>query len=161
MQNDAPSRIRLVVDNDAPLRLARAAELAFPDGGMTASGLRKEAAKGRLVIERIANKDYTTLAATADMRAACRIADPKPSRARRRAKLRCARLVAFERETADQRPKTGLLSRSGPERLEPVPRFAAKSLICLVGVRGFEPPTPSSRTMCATRLRYTPTSRPI
>jgi hypothetical protein len=31
----------------------------------------------------------------------------------------------------------------------------------LVGVRGFEPPTPSSRTMCATRLRYTPTPRPI
>ena len=28
----------------------------------------------------------------------------------------------------------------------------------MVGVRGFEPPTPSSRTMCATRLRYTPTS---
>jgi hypothetical protein len=31
----------------------------------------------------------------------------------------------------------------------------------LVGVRGFEPPTPSSRTMCATRLRYTPIPRPI
>ena len=30
-------------------------------------------------------------------------------------------------------------------------------LILLVGVRGFEPPTPSSRTRCATRLRYTPT----
>ena len=28
----------------------------------------------------------------------------------------------------------------------------------LVGVRGFEPPTPSSRTRCATRLRYTPTA---
>ena len=27
----------------------------------------------------------------------------------------------------------------------------------LVGVRGFEPPTPSSRRKCATRLRYTPT----
>ncbi len=26
----------------------------------------------------------------------------------------------------------------------------------LVGVRGFEPPTPASRTQCATRLRYTP-----
>lgn len=25
-----------------------------------------------------------------------------------------------------------------------------------IGVRGFEPPTPSSRTKCATRLRYTP-----
>jgi hypothetical protein len=27
----------------------------------------------------------------------------------------------------------------------------------LVGVAGFEPATPSSRTRCATRLRYTPT----
>src|SRR5271157_3146184 len=27
----------------------------------------------------------------------------------------------------------------------------------MVGVRGFEPPAPSSRTRCATRLRYTPT----
>jgi hypothetical protein len=26
----------------------------------------------------------------------------------------------------------------------------------MVGVRGFEPPAPSSRTRCATRLRYTP-----
>ena len=35
----------------------------------------------------------------------------------------------------------------------------------LVGVRGFEPPAPSSRTRCATRLRYTPRaaglSRPL
>ena len=28
----------------------------------------------------------------------------------------------------------------------------------MVGVRGFEPPTPSSRTRCATSLRYTPTN---
>jgi hypothetical protein len=28
----------------------------------------------------------------------------------------------------------------------------------LVGMRGFEPPTPSSRTKCATRLRYIPKS---
>ena len=26
----------------------------------------------------------------------------------------------------------------------------------LVGARGFEPPTPASRTRCATRLRYAP-----
>ncbi len=32
-----------------------------------------------------------------------------------------------------------------------------KWLILLVGMRGFEPPTPSSRTKCATRLRYIPT----
>ena len=27
----------------------------------------------------------------------------------------------------------------------------------LVGARGFEPPTPASRTQCATGLRYAPT----
>ena len=31
-----------------------------------------------------------------------------------------------------------------------------KSLILLVGARGFEPPTPASRTRCATGLRYAP-----
>ena len=31
-----------------------------------------------------------------------------------------------------------------------------KSLIVLVGARGFEPPTPASRTRCATGLRYAP-----
>jgi hypothetical protein len=33
---------------DAPLRLGIAARLAYPDGSMTASGLRKEAGRGRL-----------------------------------------------------------------------------------------------------------------
>ncbi len=28
----------------------------------------------------------------------------------------------------------------------------------LVGARGFEPPTPASRTRCATELRYAPTT---
>jgi len=50
------------IGDDQPLRLAVAAALAFPDGSMTASGLRREAARGRLVVERIAGKDYTTLA---------------------------------------------------------------------------------------------------
>ncbi len=45
---------------DTPLRLDIAAALAYPDGSMTASGLRREAKRGRLVIERIAGKDYTT-----------------------------------------------------------------------------------------------------
>ncbi len=30
-------------------------------------------------------------------------------------------------------------------------------LVLLVGVRGFEPPTPASRRQCSTRLSYTPT----
>jgi hypothetical protein len=47
--------------------------LAFPDGSMTASGLRREAARGRLVIERVAGKDFTTLANTERMRELCRV----------------------------------------------------------------------------------------
>jgi hypothetical protein len=40
---------------------------------MTASGLRREAARGRLVVERIAGKDYTTLANIERMRELCRV----------------------------------------------------------------------------------------
>ncbi|WP_249155454.1 excisionase [Bradyrhizobium japonicum] len=58
---------------DAPLRLSVAAKLAFPDGSMTASGLRREAARGRLELERIAGKDYTTLDAIGRMRKLCRV----------------------------------------------------------------------------------------
>jgi hypothetical protein len=60
------------VSSTAPLRLAVAAKLAFPAGGLTAAGLRREAAKGRLAIERIAGKDYTTLVDIEEMRALCR-----------------------------------------------------------------------------------------
>jgi hypothetical protein len=67
------SPLTLTVDNDAPMRLAHAVKIAFPHGGMTVAGLRKEAARGRLVIERIAGKDFTTIAAIADMRSACRL----------------------------------------------------------------------------------------
>src|ERR1700730_476228 len=57
---------------DAPLRLEIAATLAFPDGSMTAAGLRREGARGRLVIERIAGKDFTTLRHIEEMRKKCR-----------------------------------------------------------------------------------------
>src|ERR1700730_8943939 len=57
----------------SPLRLSVAAALAFPDGSMTASGLRREGARGRLVIERIAGKDYTTVANIERMRELCRV----------------------------------------------------------------------------------------
>ena len=48
-----------VIAPDTPLRLKVAAEIAFPCGGMTVSGLRREATRGRLVIEVIAGKQYT------------------------------------------------------------------------------------------------------
>jgi hypothetical protein len=61
------------IDRDVPLRLHIAAALAYPDGTMTASGLRNEAQKGRLVIERTAGKDYVTMAEIELMRKRCRV----------------------------------------------------------------------------------------
>ena len=56
-----------------PIRVTVAAKIAFPDGSMTASGLRREARRGNLVIERVAGRDYTTLERIAAMREKCRI----------------------------------------------------------------------------------------
>jgi hypothetical protein len=60
------------ITNDTPLRLADALKIAFPMGGMTLSGLRKEVARGRLAVEVIAGKQFTTLAAIEEMRRLCR-----------------------------------------------------------------------------------------
>jgi hypothetical protein len=57
---------------DDPLRLKDAVRIAFPFGGMTVSGLRREAVKGILVLERYANKDFVTLNAIIEMRKRCR-----------------------------------------------------------------------------------------
>src|SRR5712672_3288875 len=66
------------IDPDTPLRLGIAAAVAFPDGSMTASGLRRESTRGRLIIERIAGKDFTTLANIERMRQLCRVPEKAP-----------------------------------------------------------------------------------
>src|SRR5450759_956226 len=71
MQKCLPSRESITADT--PLRLSVAAALAYPDGSMTANGLRREANRGRLAIERTAGKDYTTLANINRMRELCRV----------------------------------------------------------------------------------------
>jgi hypothetical protein len=76
-----------------PLRLSIAAKLAFPDGSMKASGLRKEAKRGRLDIERIAGRDYVTLESIERMREKCRV-EPKPS-----ASISASESVRQERES--------------------------------------------------------------
>ena len=63
---------RSAVSVDTPLRLAAAAALAFPDGSMTVSGLRRERDAGRLETWITAGKEYTSLAATAEMTRRCR-----------------------------------------------------------------------------------------
>ena len=61
------------LSEDTPLRLDVAAVLAIPEGSMTARGLRMEASKGSLALERIAGKYYTTLRDIREMRALCRL----------------------------------------------------------------------------------------
>jgi hypothetical protein len=67
----------MILGHDTPLRLDDAAKIAFPDGGMTASGLRREAKRGRLVIERVAGKDYTTLNHIKRMRELCHVSQAR------------------------------------------------------------------------------------
>jgi hypothetical protein len=58
---------------DTPLRLDTAAKMGFPDGGMSPAGLRRESKRGRLVIFRVAGKDYTTLKHIGEMVEQCRV----------------------------------------------------------------------------------------
>jgi len=72
--SDQPRSLSLAeVEDDAPIRLTEAARRCFPDGSMTAAGLRRLADKGLLVIERINRRDYTTLRAIKEMREQCRV----------------------------------------------------------------------------------------
>ncbi|MDQ0317347.1 excisionase [Amorphus orientalis] len=61
-------------DPDAPVRLADILPLAFPHGGMTVNGLRREARRGNLTLLRIAGKDFTTIAYIGEMMEKCRVA---------------------------------------------------------------------------------------
>src|SRR5690242_13251714 len=96
------------ITDKTPLRLDLAAKLAFPGGGMTARGLRRECARGRLVIERIAGKDFTTLASIERMRELCRV-NPKerdsgfsPSSETRTARSGSGQCGSFATERARQ-----------------------------------------------------------
>jgi hypothetical protein len=59
-------------DLDTLLRLEDAIKFAFPFGGMTVSGLRRERDRDNLVIVKMANKDFTTLRDIQQMREKCR-----------------------------------------------------------------------------------------
>jgi len=68
------------VTDDTPLRLDEAARLAFPDGSISGAALRRAGRAGKLAIERIAGKDYTTLAHIRAMRERCRVVRAPPDR---------------------------------------------------------------------------------
>jgi hypothetical protein len=59
--------------DDIPYRLPDIIPLAYPHGGMTLTGLRREIARGNLVVEKTAGKFFVTLRAINEMRAKCRV----------------------------------------------------------------------------------------
>jgi len=64
---------------DDPVPLGLAPKLFFPAGGVTIRSLRTEISKGRLVVERIAGKDYVTKRAIKQMRNKCRVQPKAPA----------------------------------------------------------------------------------
>ncbi|MDX0485263.1 excisionase [Sinorhizobium medicae] len=91
-------------DPNAPMRLKDIILIAFPHGGITPAGLRREAKRGRLKLMRIAGKDFTTLTAIEDMQRLC-VVEPDRSEAplhpddRGKAALAAARAIAHELRT--------------------------------------------------------------
>src|SRR5271169_6901194 len=67
-------RLTLTVDNDKPLRLG----VVAAQFGLTAAALRAESKRGRLVISRVAGKDWTSVAEVQRMFGLCR-STPKES----------------------------------------------------------------------------------
>lgn len=67
-----------LIGADTPMRLEDAVKYAFPLGGMTVAGLRKEIERGNLVVEKIANKHFTTLDNIKRMREKCRSKEKVP-----------------------------------------------------------------------------------
>lgn len=94
-------------NDTTPLRLRAAIEKAFPQGGMTVSGLRREAHRGRLAVEQIAGKDFTSLKAIAEMRKLCLI------------KPKAITPVVTERANEEQ---AGALAKLARLRRSPPPR---------------------------------------
>lgn len=113
-----------------PLRLEVAAQIAFPDGTMAASGLRREREKGRLITEIIAGKEFTTLAEIESMREKCRVQAMAPSprsevRAARTFKTEDANVARAAARASLQKLRDG--SRGGP--MSDAPQAATKAIL--------------------------------
>jgi hypothetical protein len=110
------------IGHDTPLRLDVAAKIAFPRGGMTITGLRREAKRGRLVIERVAGKDFTTLNHIARMRTQCQL---QPS------------LPVFGKDPrVGTKPDVSLMLPHGLSSIEVASSALAATLTTLKGRRG-------------------------
>ena len=156
----APSIRRSEINPNDPIRLSTAASLAFPDGSMTSSGLRKEALRGRLVIERIAGKDFTTLAHIERMRELCRVSAKARRLYKRKTKRKNGRLIANavwtirdgEREVA-----TGIFASEAERK----PPKAAEDALARYITSKYRPPRAPATLKTSTSPTYWQSIMPI
>ena len=115
-----------IIDADTPLRLEDAVKIAFPAGGMTLSGLRKEVARGTLQVELIAGKHFTTLADIKRMRELCRNRAKDPASSSENEKVREAANTSGSSKTAENESRQAcLLSRLNTD-LQSLPKKRSK-----------------------------------
>lgn len=88
---------------DVPYRLKDILPIAYPQGNMTITGLRREIARGNLVVELVAGRQYVTLRAIEEMRERCRVKAKAPaSGSGRRASSAGSRALANTSSSMEQ-----------------------------------------------------------
>jgi hypothetical protein len=113
----------LVVDNDTPQRLG----VVAAQFGLTAAALRTEAKRGRLVISRVAGKDFTSVAEIREMFERCRVS-PRESDSGF-ARHGEAKKLASSSETAQNRSAQAALNLSLLRLKESSPTTSLASII--------------------------------
>ena len=115
-----------LIGPDTPLRLEDAVRIAFPAGGMTLSGLRKEVARGTLQVEMIAGKHFTTLDDIKRMRELCRNRVKVPAYSNENEKVRqVANTSGSSKTTENESRQASLLSRLNTD-LQSLPKKRSK-----------------------------------
>src|SRR5215470_7637558 len=102
------------VGPDTPLRLEDAVRRAFPAGAITVSGLRKEAGRGRLEIEVIAGKQFTTLRAIGRWRALSSRLGRRPNRRDWRPTTNAFGVNGWRRQARRNSTRSAILRRICP-----------------------------------------------
>ncbi|MDX0573799.1 hypothetical protein GOE20_27575 [Sinorhizobium medicae] len=93
------------------MRLKDIIPIAFPHGGITPAGLRREAKRGRLRLMRIAGKDFTTLAAIEEMQRLC-VVEPEQKEPSLHLDDRGKAALAAARAMVKELRETGKISAS-------------------------------------------------
>lgn len=114
-----------IIDCDTPLRLEDAVKIAFPAGGITLSGLRREVARGTLQVEVIAGKHFTTLNDIKRMRDLCRNRVKAPASSNENERVRDVVIFGSSKTAERESRQASLLNRLNTD-LQSLPKKRSK-----------------------------------